>query len=91
MKDRPILCLDFDGVCHSYISGWKGAAVVPDPPVDGLFEFLLDASQYFDTVIFSSRSQQEGGTAAMHDWCIKHYKPWRDKEFGCMAFDDVYG
>lgn len=32
----PILCLDFDGVCHSYTSGWKGAAVIPDPAVPGL-------------------------------------------------------
>ena len=28
---KPILCLDFDGVIHSYISGWKGADVIPDP------------------------------------------------------------
>jgi hypothetical protein len=32
---KPILCLDFDGVLHSYTSGWKGAAVIPDPPVPG--------------------------------------------------------
>lgn len=29
---KPILCLDFDGVIHSYASGWKGADVIPDPP-----------------------------------------------------------
>ena len=29
---KPILCLDFDGVVHSYTSGWKGADVIPDPP-----------------------------------------------------------
>lgn len=32
---KPILCLDFDGVIHSYSSGWKGADVIPDPPVAG--------------------------------------------------------
>jgi hypothetical protein len=33
---KPILCLDFDGVIHSYSSGWKGADVIPDPPVEAL-------------------------------------------------------
>lgn len=29
----PTVSFDFDGVIHSYRSGWKGAAVIPDPPV----------------------------------------------------------
>jgi hypothetical protein len=29
MMGKPILCLDFDGVLHSYSSGWKGADVIP--------------------------------------------------------------
>ena len=91
MKGKPILCLDFDGVCHSYTSGWKGAAIIPDPPVDGLFDFLLDVSEHFDTVVFSSRSNQDGGMVAMRDWFVKYYKSWRDKEFGPMAADDAYG
>jgi hypothetical protein len=69
---KPILSLDFDGVCHSYTSGWKGAAVIPDPPVDGLFEFLEKAVEVFEVNIFSTRSHQEGGAAAMRDWFVKH-------------------
>ena len=33
MKYQPNVVLDFDGVIHSYVSGWQGAGVVPDPPV----------------------------------------------------------
>lgn len=69
---KRILCLDFDGVCHSYTSGWKGAAVIPDPPVDGLFIFLNEAVKVFEVNIFSSRSNQEGGLQAMKDWFAFH-------------------
>lgn len=69
---KPILCLDFDGVLHSYTSGWKGADVVPDEPVTGAIGFLLMAVQHFDVCIFSSRSNQKGGIAAMRDWLKLH-------------------
>ena len=62
---KPILCLDFDGVLHSYSSGWRGADVVSDPPVPGAREFLQKAVEHFDVQIFSSRSNQDGGINAM--------------------------
>lgn len=67
---KPILCLDFDGVLHSYTSGWKGAAVIPDPPVPGAIAFLYDAILHFEVHIYSSRSHQEGGIDAMMDWLV---------------------
>lgn len=69
---KPILCLDFDGVVHSYNSGWKGADIIPDPPVDGALAFMLGALHSFDVVIFSSRSNQRGGINAMREWLKKH-------------------
>lgn len=62
---KPILCLDFDGVLHSYSSGWKGADVIPDPPTPGMAAFLDKAVEVFDVQIFSSRSHQPGGVDAM--------------------------
>jgi hypothetical protein len=69
---KPILCLDFDGVCHMYTSGWKGAAIIPDSAVPGLEDFLRDALEVFDVAIFSSRSHQDGGMDAMKVFFDKH-------------------
>jgi hypothetical protein len=69
---KPILCLDFDGVIHSYTSGWKGADVIPDPPVEGAIAFMLHALKHFDVVIFSSRSNQPYGRIAMERWLYEH-------------------
>ena len=34
------MVFDFDGVIHSYTSGWKGATEIPDPPVPGIREAI---------------------------------------------------
>jgi hypothetical protein len=80
-KRKPILCLDFDGVCHLYTSGWKGAAVIPDGPVEGLFEFLANAGQHFEIDIFSSRTHQDGGLVAMRNWFRDQYVRWHLTKF----------
>ena len=76
--NKPIVCLDFDGVCHAYTSGWKGADVIPDAAVPGLFEFLEEACKVFKIVIFSSRSHQHGGTQAMQWWFVVQRRLWRE-------------
>lgn len=62
---KPILCLDFDGVIHSYTSGWRGAHVIPDAPMPGVGKFLLDSIRGFEVHIFSSRSKSIRGRWAM--------------------------
>ena len=39
-KVKKTVVFDFDGVIHSYTSGWKGETNIPDPPVDGIQEAL---------------------------------------------------
>jgi hypothetical protein len=70
MKHKPIICLDFDGVVHSYKSGWQGARSIPDPPVDGAIEFMAEALRLgYDVVIHSSRARYWGGIiSAMRQW-----------------------
>lgn len=72
---RPILCIDFDGVINSYKSGWKGEEHIPDPPTEGVFEFLYSAVQDFEVHIFSSRSKTEGGIQAMK----KYLTEWNQR------------
>lgn len=77
--DRYVLCVDFDGVLHSYTSGWQGADRVADGPVPGavawLRELVLDPKSKFDVQVYSSRSRSEDGREAMREalrlWCIQ--------------------
>lgn len=65
-----IVCVDFDGVIHSYTSGWKGACNIPDPPVPRAFDWLCEmvADGRFEICIYSSRSKEEGAIDAMKSW-----------------------
>lgn len=78
-KRKPILVLDFDGVLHSYRSGWQGAHVVSDPPVEGALEALKTYVDAFQVQILSSRSHQHSGINAMGGWLadllVKAYGP----------------
>ena len=71
---KPILLVDFDGVIHSYTSGWAGADAILDGPVPGAFQFLYAATAVFDVNIYSSRSSQAGGIRAMRQW-FDHFAP----------------
>ncbi|MFW5890656.1 MAG: hypothetical protein ACOCUI_00380 [bacterium] len=66
--------IDFDGVLHSYISGWHGADVILDEPVEGAIPYLraLISMSNIKVNIFSSRNFQEGGIEAMKHWLNKN-------------------
>jgi hypothetical protein len=68
---RPTICVDFDGVIHSYESGWQGIDVVADRPVPNAFDWLIDLLENDSgpvPVIYSSRSKEEAGIKAMKEW-----------------------
>lgn len=62
------VCLDFDGVIHSYTSGWQGVTAIPDRPVPGAKEAIEELSERFIVAIYSSRSGQPGGIEAIKQW-----------------------
>jgi hypothetical protein len=83
---KPILCLDFDGVIHSYASGWQGADFIPDPPVEGAMKFLHDALEFWDVKIYSSRSHQENGIYMMRKWL----QYWAKKQLSEFEYNRVF-
>lgn len=82
-KYTPIICVDFDGVIHSYTSGWMGVDVIPDLPVPGAIDWIMDhlpipesiscmGPEYTGPVvqIYSSRSKERNGIKAMKKWLV---------------------
>lgn len=63
--DKPILCVDFDGVVHLYTSPWTKATEIWDGMVPGFAVWARKAARTFTLVIYSSRSQEPGGIEAM--------------------------
>lgn len=68
MTQRKRILVDFDGVLHSYTSGWKGARTIPDPPVPGALAWLCRSLETLDIAVLSSRSHVWGGRRAMKAW-----------------------
>lgn len=82
---NPIICVDFDGVIHSYSSGWQGEDIIPDPPVGGAIDWLCNhlpipeaiscmGPEYVgpEVQIYSSRSKTSNGIKAMKAWFLNH-------------------
>ena len=69
MDYKPTVVFDFDGVIHSYTSGWKGVAEIPDPPVPGIGEAIAELRQLgYRAVVVSTRCSTAEGMGA-----VRHY------------------
>ena len=66
---KKTVVFDFDGVIHSYISGWQGIDVIPDPPVIGIREAIAHIRNAgYEVVVVSTRCQSVEGIKAIWTW-----------------------
>lgn len=77
-KKKLKIAVDFDGVLHSFKSGWIRRTSIPDPPVAGAIGWLIHLIEMdFDVVIFSSRGRSLLGRRAMKKWLIRWHLPMK--------------
>lgn len=68
---KQTIVFDFDGVIHSYTSGWKGPDIIPDPPVPGIKEALVEIrAAGYEVVVVSTRTASPAGWYAVSEWLL---------------------
>ena len=70
---KQTVVFDFDGVIHSYTSGWIGPACIPDPPVPGIKEAIAEIrAAGYEVVVVSTRCTHIAGIQAILNWLMDH-------------------
>lgn len=63
---------DFDGVIHSYTSGWQGENNIPGQPVPGIKKALAELHETYEIAVVSSRCATYAGVEAIQKWLYRH-------------------
>lgn len=90
---KKTVVFDFDGVIHSYTSGWQGIDVISDVPVNGIKEAINNIRNAgYEVVVVSTRCSKVEGLAAIKSWLgyyhIEVDKVVADKPPALVYIDD---
>lgn len=70
---KQTVVFDFDGVIHSYKSGWQGPTIIPDEPVEGIKEAIAEIrAAGYEVVVVSTRCETNEGQNAIMKYLQKH-------------------
>lgn len=68
---KKTVVFDFDGVIHSYTSGWQGVTNIPDPPVPGIAKAIADIREAdYEVVVVSTRTADPLGMQAVRSYLM---------------------
>jgi len=87
---KPTICLDFDGVIHSYEKGWHNGQIY-GTVVSGFFEWAETVKNDYTLVVYSSRSTNIDQRRQMVTWLWYRYLEWSDKDNLIPVADEVQG
>ena len=70
---KQTVVFDFDGVIHSYTSGWQATEIIADPPVPGIKEAIEEIrAAGYEVVVVSTRCATMSGYGAIRAWLDDH-------------------
>lgn len=85
---QKTIVFDFDGVIHSYTSGWKGIDKIPDSPVPGIAEAIKEIRDAgYSVSVVSSRAREKKGADAIWTYLEKH--GIRVDSVGCIKLPGI--
>ena len=70
---KKTVVFDFDGVIHSYTSGWKREDIIPDTPVLGIKEAISEIRKAgYEVVVVSTRCATNKGIEAVNKYLFEN-------------------